>query len=212
MKFIIMANGQYGDINYYASKFSGAESILCADGGANYAYQLGWRPAAIVGDMDSILPEIRNHFTQAGVPFTLLPRRKDVTDTQEVLALAKAMGATEIIMLGTLGGRLDHTLSNIYSGLDLIKQNIKISHISSEVSVYLVNKELEICGGKGDLVSILSLTGASRGVTISGFEYPLQNVCLEKGNPYAVSNVMTGSKGTVHLQEGVLAVFHYLQV
>lgn len=212
MKFIIMANGQYGDITFYARKFSGAESILCADGGANYAYQLNWRPAAIIGDMDSILPEVRNHFTEMGVPFTMLPRRKDETDTQKVLALAMEMGAAEIIMLGTLGGRLDHTLSNIYSGIDLLKQDIKISHISPEVCVYLVNKELELSGKKDDLVSILSLTDAARGVTISGFEYPLQNVCLEKSDPFAISNVMTGTKGTVHLQEGVLAVFHYLQV
>ncbi|HNX92594.1 MAG TPA: thiamine diphosphokinase, partial [Syntrophomonas sp.] len=195
-----------------ASKFSGAKSILCADGGANYAYQLGWRPAAIVGDMDSILPEVRSHFNEAGVPFTLLPRRKDETDTQKVLALAKEMGATEIILLGTLGGRLDHTLSNIYSGIELLEQDIKISHISPEVCVYLVNKELEIWGRKGDLVSILSLTDTAQGLTINGFEYPLQNVRLEKRDPYAVSNVMTGSRGTVHLEEGVLAVFHYLQV
>ena len=212
MKYIIMANGQYGDITFYARKFSGVKSILCADGGANYAYQLNWRPVAIIGDMDSILPEVRSHFTEIGVPFTLLPRRKDETDTQKVLALAMEMGAAEIIMLGTLGGRLDHTLSNIYSGINLLKQDIKISHISPEVCVYLVNKELELSGEKGDLVSILCLTDAAQGVTISGFEYPLQNVCLEKGDPFAVSNVMTGTKGTVHLQEGVLAVFHYLQV
>jgi len=212
MKFIIMANGQYGDLAFYARKFSGAECILCADGGANFACQLGWRPAAVIGDMDSILPEVRSHYSEMGVPFTLLPRRKDETDTQKVLALAMEMGATEIIMLGTLGGRLDHTLSNIYSGIDLLKQDIKISHISPEVCIYLVNRDLELWGEKGDLVSILSLSDTAQGVTISGFEYPLQNVCLEKGDPFAISNVMTGTRAVVHLQEGVLAVLHYLQV
>ncbi|NLV20610.1 MAG: thiamine diphosphokinase [Syntrophomonadaceae bacterium] len=211
MKFIIMGNGLYGDINFYSGKFSGAESILCADGGANYAYQLGWHPAAIVGDMDSIRPEVRAHFADLGVPFKLLSRRKDETDTQAVLNLAVEMGAAEIIMLGSLGKRLDHTLSNLYSGMALLQQDIKISHLTPEVCVYLVNKKLEILGGQGELVSILSLTDTARGVTISGFEYPLHNVCLEKSNPYAVSNVMTGQKGIITLREGILAVFHYLR-
>jgi thiamine pyrophosphokinase len=125
--------------------------------------------------------------------------------------MAQAMGATEIIMLGTLGGRLDHTLSNLYSGLDAIKQGIKITHISPAVRVDLVNRELAVKGQKGDLVSILALTDETQGVTIEGFEYPLQNVCLRKSDPYAVSNVMTGTNGTVFVREGILAVFHYGQ-
>lgn len=212
MEFIIMANGQYGDIDFYKRKFSEADRIICADGGANYAYQLGWCPAAVVGDMDSILAEVRSHFAGLGVPFTLLSRRKDDTDTQAVLALAKEMGATEIVMLGTLGGRLDHTLSNLYSGISLLKKGIKISHIAPEVCIDLVNRELEIKGRKGDLVSIIALTDEARGVTIKGFEYPLQDVCLLKSDPYAVSNVMTGPKGTICVQEGILAVFHYWQL
>lgn len=211
MKLIIMGNGLYGEIGFYSGKFSAAESILCADGGANYAYDLGWRPLAIVGDMDSIRPSVRQHFADLGVPFKLLSCRKDETDTQAVLGLAVEMGATEIVMLGSLGKRLDHTLSNLYCGMTPLRQGIKISHLAPGVCVYLVNKEIEILGEKGDLVSILALTDAVRGVTISGFEYPLHNVCLKKDNPYAVSNLMTGHKGIISVQEGVLAVFHYLQ-
>ncbi len=211
MKIMIMANGQYGDINFYRRKFSGNDCIICADGGANYAYQLGWRPAVVMGDMDSILAQVRSHFAGLGVPFQLLPCRKDPTDTQAVLALAEEMGASQIIMLGTLGGRIDHTLSNLYSGIRLLQQGISICHVSPQVRIDLVNREFEVKGRKGDLVSILALTDEARGVTIQGFEYPLQDVCLLKSNPYAVSNVMTGSRGTVYVQEGILAVFHYWQ-
>jgi thiamine pyrophosphokinase len=209
MKCIIMANGEYGNLTFYAEKFSGEESILCADGGANYAYRLGWQPAAIIGDMDSILPEVKQYFVDLGVPFRQLSRRKDETDTQVVLNLAVEMGASEIIMLGTLGKRLDHTLANLYSGIDLLQKGIKVSHLSPQGHIYLVNKEIEIQGEPGQLVSIISLADASRGVTISGFEYPLDHVCLENRAPYAISNVLTEKRGVISLQEGVLAVFHY---
>lgn len=209
MRIIVMANGQYDDLDFYKSKFSGAESILCADGGANYAYDLGWRPAAIIGDMDSIRPEVRQHFADMGVPFKLLSRHKDETDTQVVLQMAAEMGAGEIVLLGSLGKRLDHALSNLYSSIDFVRQGVKISHVSRETCVYIVDRQLEIEGQKDDLVSIVSLSDTARGVTINGFEYPLNNVCLESRKPYAISNVMTGPQGVIRLQEGVLAVFHY---
>lgn len=210
MKVIIMANGQYGNLDFYAGKFSGEESILCADGGANYAYALGWQPSVIVGDLDSILPEVEKHFADLGVPFKKLSPRKDYTDTQIVLQMAFEMGATEIILLGTLGKRLDHTMSNIFSGIGILNKGIKVSHLSPQGSIYLVNDQIEIMGQPGELISILSLADVSRGITISGFEYPLDNVCLENKLPYAVSNVMVAERAVISLQEGILAVFHYV--
>lgn len=209
MQFIIMGNGQYGGLDFYDGKFTGTEIILCADGGANYAYKLGWQPSAIVGDMDSIRPEVKKYFTDLGIPFKQLPCRKDETDTQAVLNLAVTMGAREITMLGSMGKRLDHTLANIYSGMALIRQGIKIRHLTPEYCLYLVHSEIEVIGEKGDLVSILALTDTAYAVTISGFEYPLQKVNLEKSNPFAVSNVLNDSKGIIAVQEGVLAVLHY---
>ncbi|MGI6468137.1 MAG: hypothetical protein ACOX0Q_03810 [Syntrophomonadaceae bacterium] len=40
----------------------GSDLIICADGGANYAHEMGLIPAYIVGDMDSIRPEVKEFF------------------------------------------------------------------------------------------------------------------------------------------------------
>lgn len=210
MKYIVMANGDYGDLEFYKKHISGDELILCADGGANYAFKLGLIPIAIVGDMDSILPEVKQYYTEQEVPIKKFPRRKDFTDTQLVLSNAGELGATEILLLGALGKRLDHTMSNLYCALDLVRQGLKITYLSPVGYIYLVNKEIEIEGEAGDLISILSLTEESRGVTTTGLEYPLDHVVLETRNPYAISNALVGSRGGVSLEDGVLAVFHYL--
>ena len=55
MKCVILANGDYGDVDSCKWLLNEADIILCADGGANYAYAMGIIPAYIVGDMDSIL-------------------------------------------------------------------------------------------------------------------------------------------------------------
>lgn len=210
MKYIVMANGDYGDLEFYKQFIKGEETILCADGGANYAYQLGLLPAMIVGDMDSILPEVRQYYTDREIPMKKFPRRKDFTDTQLVLTNACEMGASEILLLGTLGNRLDHTLSNLYCALDLVRQGIKITYASPAGFIYLVNKEIEITGEIGDMISILSLSEEARGVTTVGLEFPLDHVILEKRNPYAISNSLLETYGAIRLDEGVLAVFHYV--
>ena len=101
-------------------------------------------------------------------------------------------------------------MSNFYCALELVQKGIKISYLSPHGYIYLINKEIIITGKEGDLISILSLSEESRGVTTSGLEFPLDHVVLEKKNPYAVSNSLTGNNGVISLEEGVLAVFHYL--
>lgn len=211
MKCVVLANGEYGHLEEYKNIVGDQDVILCADGGANYAYKMGLLPACIIGDMDSILPEVREYFMALNVPVKKYPRRKDFTDTQLVLSLADEMGISEIVFLGTLGKRLDHTLSNLYCGIELAQKGKKVVHYTPECAVYLTTKELEISGNKGDMVSVLPLSEQAIGVCEKGFEYPLENVVLEKKNPYTVSNVLASEKGNISVSEGVLAVFHYLK-
>lgn len=211
MKFVVLANGEYGSLEGYRHIVGNEDIVLCADGGANYAYELGLVPAFIVGDMDSIKPEVKEYYTSHHVQVKKYPRRKDFTDTQLVLSLAEEMGADEIVFLGTLGKRLDHTLSNLYCGIELVQKGKKVVHFTPEYAVYLTNKVLEITGQKGDMVSVLPLSEQARGVCEKGFEYPLENVLLEKKNPYTVSNILAAEKGEICVEEGVLAVFHYLK-
>lgn len=209
MKCVILANGYYGDVESYIRLLNEADIILCADGGANYAYEMGVMPAYIVGDMDSILPRVMDYYKEQGVQFRDYPQRKDCTDTQLILNLAEEMDADEIVFLGSLGKRLDHTLSNIYCGAELALKGKKVWHYTTNCSAYLVNKEITINGEVGDMVSVLVLTDQAQGVYEEGFEYPLKNVILEKWNPYAISNVLAENKGVIRVREGLLLVIHY---
>lgn len=209
MRCIILANGEYGEIEVYRNIFRDGDKILCADGGANYAYQLGIIPDYIIGDLDSILHEVQDFYETRRVPFEKFPPRKDFTDIQLCLNTACEWGASEIVMLGTLGKRLDHTLANLYSGIDLVRKGVKISHFTPECWVYIVNREIQIEGSAGDIVSVLALTDEARGVSEVGFEYSPASPLFENSKPYAVSNVLAGRRGKVGVQEGILAVFHY---
>lgn len=209
MRCIILSNGEYGDLEAYRKIFRDDDIIVCADGGANYAYKMGLIPDTIIGDMDSILPEVRKFFAARNVVMKKYPRQKDFTDTQLALTIGLEWKATEILMLGSLGGRLDHAICNLYCSMDIVKNNIKITYFTPDCWVYVVDREVIINGSRGDIVSILTLTQEARGVSVTGCKYCLDKVLLEKGNPYTISNVLTGKTGKISLEEGIILVFHY---
>ncbi len=209
MKCILLANGEYGDLEAYRRVLCDFEHVICADGGANYAYQLGLKPNYIIGDMDSINPEIADLFAGSGVVVKKYPRSKDFTDTQLAFALAQEIGVREILVLGSLGGRLDHTMSNLYASVEAVEQGIKVTHCIPEYMVYILRDKMFLNSSQGDLVSVMALTERATGVCEIGFEYPLDNVILEMRNPFAISNVMVGDNAEIHVKSGILAVFHY---
>jgi thiamine pyrophosphokinase len=211
MRCIILANGEYGEIEAYKNLFQDSDTVLCADGGANYAYKLGLIPDSIIGDMDSIQPEVREFYEARNVAMRKFPRHKDFTDTQLALDIAQERAFTEILMLGTLGRRLDHTLSNLYCGMELVERGIKITHYTPESWVHIINHDIEIEGKRGDIISVLAMTQEARGVSEIGFDYVLDNTVLVKSNPYAISNRLAGNKGKIIVQEGTLAVIHYFR-
>ena len=84
----------------------GDDFVIAADGGYHNAQALGETPPLLVGDMDSLAssklpPQIEK---------IEVPAEKDFTDTQLAVDVALKKGAAEIIIIGGLDGRLDHTL------------------------------------------------------------------------------------------------------
>jgi len=209
MRCMVMVNGAYGDLASYRDLVLPVDILLCADGGSNYAFELGLLPDFIIGDLDSIRPEVEEHYRSKGVNFCPHPTRKDSTDFQFCLDKAREMNADEVIVLGSLGKRLDHTLANLYAGIGLVRTGCRVSHFSPECRVFITGKDIIIEGRPGDLVSVLALTEEATGVTEQGFEYSPVSPRLELAQPYAVSNVMTGDSGKITVHAGILAIFHY---
>jgi len=55
-------------------------------------------------------------------------------------------------------------------------------------------------------LSLISLTDACRGVTISGVYYPLEKAELTRRYSWAVSNEITAQAAEISLSEGVMLV------
>ena len=84
--------------------------IVCLDRGYEIAASLGITPDLILGDFDSAQaapPE------DIGVPVLRYPPEKDYTDLELALRVLDPKDWPDLLIIGGLGGRLDHTVANI---------------------------------------------------------------------------------------------------
>lgn len=200
--------------------------VIAADSGYKNAKALGLTVDALIGDMDSInkVPETGN------MEIIRLPEEKDVTDTQAAVALALDRGADDICIIGGIGSRLDHTLSNLsilediegyYSAplgkrrrfLGLNKQmrlarqiNATITNGFNRVRFLRDNSAIIPKNPYFRYISIICAEETAKGVCIDGVKYPLQNATLSRRNQYAVSNEISGNCAFVSVQKGAIYV------
>ncbi len=79
--------------------------VIAADAG--YKQLGGIKPHLVVGDFDSL------GFVPREETVVELPVRKDDTDALFAVKLGLSRGFRRFVLLGSVGGRLDHTLANI---------------------------------------------------------------------------------------------------
>lgn len=206
MRFLIFANGKIGpktDVKAFAAP---PVRIFAADGGARFCLENGIRPHAVVGDMDSLEPEMLGQLKADGVEILEFPARKDQTDLELALELAIGRGATEIIVLGALGLRWDMSIANVLlltrSGME--NAGIRIVDEYQEITLIRAGETLKIRGNKGDRLSLIPLFSAAEGITLEGLEYLLNNETLYPGSTRGISNILSGSEARIHLKQGML--------
>lgn len=98
--------------------------LLAADSGGRHALALGLIPEVWLGDFDSSPPWLQSALP---APKEVLPREKDLTDGEALLQRALALGAEEALLLGGIGGRLDHTLAHLALSFSLAERGVKVA-------------------------------------------------------------------------------------
>jgi thiamine pyrophosphokinase len=184
--------------------------IIGADGGAARALAWGLVPHLIIGDMDSLPDEERVALAARGCQFITHPRAKDETDLELALAYLVEQGADEIIVLGALGGRLDHTLANVLLLALPVLKDISVRIVAGQQEAVLARegRPVRLEGEPGDLVSLLPLGGEARGVRTRGLAWALVDDTLRFGYSRGVSNEMTAPVAEIEVEEGHLLVVH----
>lgn len=201
---IIFANGQLTNLQQARTFIQPDDYIIAADGGAQYVFAIGINPHVIIGDLDSLPPEEKAQAEAAGVHIRQFSPHKDETDLELALRHAVDQNAAEIIILGALGGQIDHLLGNVLL-LTLPELAGRIVQIVDDLqTIFLIRDEVHLTGKPGDMVSILPLGGAAVGVSNEGFQWPLHDETLPIGSPRGLRNVLLGAHGRIGVRQGLL--------
>lgn len=207
MKAVLFAGAAITDYSFCEKYLQNADWIICCDGGMHHAKALGITPDYIVGDFDSVRPEVLEEYRNMGISIRQFPTHKNETDMQLGMLLALELGATELVLIGGIGDRFDHTLANSHLLLYLLKKGVRGILVNEKNRVELIDKEVTLHGQAGDLVSTIPLSMQVEGVTLEGLEYPLVDYDLALDDKLvAVSNVMTGTEAKVKIRKGYLFV------
>ena len=209
MRLVVVANGTW-DTAWGREALRSADLVICADGGGNAAIASGRLPDVLIGDMDSITRENLAHCKASGVEIIDYPKEKDETDLELALHYAcrkvQAGDAEEIILYGALGDRIDHVLGNIALMLFYAQQGIKIRARDDKQELWIISGREEIRGRAGQELSLVILSSQAV-VSTEGLYYPLHQSLLKQTTPRGISNVLTGEKAVVQVDEGwVMAV------
>jgi len=210
-KVIIVSGGTIEDERFLRETLAAADDpvIICADGASRQLLVHDIIPAVIIGDMDSVDEDILRYFKERGTKVVRFPTRKDETDTWLALDYAFTMKPDEIIILGALGGRIDHALANISLLLKGVKQGVETKIVDETSELFVVARRATIQGNVGDTVSLFPLSSSVSGITLEGFDYPLSDGAMEIGSPYGISNRLAEKRGTISVKTGYLLVVRF---
>jgi len=204
VKALIIAASPFNEIADLPHLVASADLIIAADGGAAVALAHGVQPHVVVGDMDSLAPDVLDDLQRDSVELVTFPPRKDETDLELALLEALRRGATDITILSALGGRLDHTLGNLYLLTMPELKGRRVRTVDGNVEVFAIWDRTELRGRAGDTVSLIPLTQEVAGIETRGLEYPLRRESLFMGPGRGISNAMVGKRAHVSIGKGIL--------
>ncbi|MDE6484391.1 MAG: thiamine diphosphokinase [Duncaniella sp.] len=176
------------------------DRIVCCDGAANRFIAAGRRPWRIVGDCDSLSPEIMRDYS--GI-VRRNPDQETNDQTKSVHYLADK-GIGRIAILGATGIREDHTIGNISLLPDYLSLGVD-ARAYTDYGVFIpADGDREFHCAAGTEVSIFNF-GAT-GMSATGLRYPIRDFTTWW---QGTLNVTTGSTFTIRARGRYLVFINY---
>lgn len=200
-RILIIANGEPPAEDLLKRLVTRADFVIAVDGGSNLCRQHQIIPDVIIGDFDSIDRATLTYFTQATI---VHEPNQDTHDLYKALRYAQKRSPAQISIVAAFGKRLDHTLANLLLlQIEQINSDIIFYEDHGELTVVHKSKQLNL--PPGTTISLFSFLPVS-GVSLSGFEFPLQNADFPNGFN-GLSNVTETETATISITKGFLFLY-----
>ena len=213
MQSLIISGGSL-DMEFalsYIGKYS-FDFMIAADRGMDFFFHQKITPDYVVGDFDSADPDILQYFRSLDEerrPVILqFQPEKDETDTELAMRITIERGSDVIHLLGATGSRVDHMLGNLHLLGNAMEKGVECRMVDANNRIRMVCQGIKIRREEqfGKYVSLFPFTPQVRGLTLTGFQYPLEEYPLECYHSLGVSNEITAEEAEISFREGVLVI------
>lgn len=164
---IILADGDFPVHPLVVALLDACPYVVCCDGAANRYIRSGRMPVAIVGDGDSLLPEVREQYGS----LIHSEAEQDTNDLSKAFRFCLSQGRRDILILGATGKREDHTLGNISLLMDYMDL-ATVSMLTNYGVFTPVKGNAEFQSYPGEQVSVFNMGGCTS-LSARGLIYPL---------------------------------------
>jgi len=176
--------------------------VIAADGGYDLLTETQIIPDILLGDFDSIenVPkhkEIIKH-----------PSEKDDTDTFLAYKFGFEKGYRNFVVYGGIGGRIDHTIANIRTLIDIAENGGRGFLIGNDTVLTVIKDKIVFPKTLNGYISVFSNEKDSV-VTEKGLKYTLENTLLSPSTTLGTSNEFVGERAQISVKDGSLLVIWY---
>lgn len=176
-----------------------APDLVAADGGANFCAEMGHVPVAIIGDFDSLDPEVRADFSDADMIEVSEWAEQDSTDFQKCMA---RLQAPIVLAVGFTDARLDHTLANF--GALAQMQGPPTILVGTQDIAFAAPAKISFDVPVGTRVSLFPMEPMSG--TSQGLEWPIDGLTLAPLGRIGTSNRAVGPVQLMFDKPGCIVV------
>lgn len=199
-KCVIVGGVKINNTDQIKKYIDETDFVIACDSGIESCKDIGVTPNLIVGDFDS------HKKPDTDIEIITLPTAKDDTDTMFATKEAVKRGFSEVVLLGVVGDRIDHTLANVYILSYLQDEGVNGMIVDDFSEMLIISKNGQNISRISDnysFFSLLCLEGKVEGVTIKNAKFPLENGIITPNHQYATSNeVLPGEVAEVSIEKG----------
>ena len=209
MRAALFLNGSADPPDVLRRVAARADLVVAADGGALHALRAGIVPDLVVGDMDSLGEAGALKVGERGATLERHPSRKDKMDAHLAILAAQKRGITDLDLVCATGGRPDAVFALPHLLLAAERLGVRTTAVAGWGEMFVVEDGSRgVEGRPGENLSVFPLAGVAEGVTLEGFEYPLEGARVEAGDTVGFHNELLGEGARVAVKRGALFVIH----
>jgi thiamine pyrophosphokinase len=181
------------------------DAIVCADGAAQALLKSNHPPTVIIGDLDSLKPDVYKWAEALDIPIERHNSEKDEIDGELALERSLKLTPTSVLILGGHGGRSAMFLANLKLlrrvhdlGLDgsMVGRGESLRYISA-------GGELLLAGRTGATLNLLAIDGDAV-VALQGTAYDGQDIRLEQKSAKGLSNKIVADGARIQVRSGTV--------